>query len=283
MTSAETPAIESLRAGIARAVDDARATTPLAPSITNAITMDFVANAQLAVGGSAAMVYLAEEAVAMAQVGGALYLNMGALLPVHQDAIPAAARACHDLGRPWVLDPVGIGIGGMRGKILAELKACKPAVVRGNASEVIALARCWGLIEEGATGQVRGVDSTDPVSAAAEAAGALARWTGGAVSVSGEEDLVTDGRHVARIAGGSALMSRVTGFGCSLGGVTAVYAAVADPFTAAVAAAAHYAAAGTAAEARAEGPASFKVAFIDALYGLSAAEVAANPLTLEEA
>ena len=40
--------LEDLRADIARAVDAVRASTPLVPSITNAITMDFVANAQLA-------------------------------------------------------------------------------------------------------------------------------------------------------------------------------------------------------------------------------------------
>lgn len=276
--------LERLRADIARAVDDVRASAPLTPAITNAITMDFVANAQLAAGGSAAMVYLAEEAEALAQAGGAFYVNMGALLPVHREGIPAAARACHGLGRPWVLDPVGMGIGTLRAEVLAELKDCKPTIVRGNASEVIALAQAWGLADAPEdAGGVRGVDSTDPVSAAAASAAAIARWTGGAVAVSGAEDLVTDGRRVARVAGGSPLMGRVTGFGCSLGGVTAVYAAVADPFVAAVAASASYAAAGSAAEARAQGPASFKVAFIDALFNLTAAEVAANPLTLEEA
>ncbi len=275
--------LEDLRADIARAVDAVRASTPLVPSITNAITMDFVANAQLAAGGSAAMVYLAEEAAALAAAGGAFYVNLGALLPIHRDAIPAAARACRDLGRAWVLDPVGMGIGSLRAEVLAELRECQPTVVRGNASEIIALASAWGATStpDGACG-VRGVDSTDPVSAAEGAARALARQTGGAVAVSGAEDLITDGRCVVRVAGGSPLMSRVTGFGCSLGGVTAVYAAVAEPLVAAATAAAHYAAAGTVAAAQAAGPASFKVAFIDALFNLSAAEVAANPLTLEE-
>ncbi|MCI2242360.1 hydroxyethylthiazole kinase [Adlercreutzia faecimuris] len=283
MTADSALDLDALRSRVARAVDDVRASAPLAPAITNAITMDFVANAQLAVGGSAAMVYLPEEAVALAQAGGAFYVNMGALLPTHRESIPAAARACRDLGRPWVLDPVGIGIGGLRGAVLDELAACGPAIVRANASEVIALAQAWGAADAVAgTGRVRGVDSADAVDDAARAAAALARRTDGAVAVSGEDDLVTDGRVAVRVAGGSPLMARVTGFGCSLGGVAAVYAAVADPLTAAVAASAHYAAAGTAAEARAAGPASFKVAFIDALFNLTAAEIAANPLTIEE-
>ena len=40
-----------LRALMARAVHEVRETNPLAPSITNTVTQNFVANAQLAVGG----------------------------------------------------------------------------------------------------------------------------------------------------------------------------------------------------------------------------------------
>ena len=64
----------------------------------------------------------------------------------------------------------------------------------GNASEIIALAGLWGLEGEAADlSRVRGVDTTDTVDAARDAAVALARYTGGAVVVSGEVDLITDG------------------------------------------------------------------------------------------
>lgn len=275
-----------LRASIAAAVDGLRAVRPMVGSITNAVSMEFVANAQLAAGVCAAMVYLADEAEALARVGGALYVNMGTLMDVHAQSIPRAARVAHELGTPWVLDPVGIGIGALREQVLGELRAYRPSIVRGNATEVIALARLWGLLDEASSPHTpadRVVEATDAVASARGAAVALARWTGGAVAVSGPIDLVTDGAAVAFSTGGSPLMERVTGFGCSLGGVSAGYAAVADPFCAACAAAAHYNAAGTRAAGRAEGPASFKAAFVDELYRLSAAEVAANPLTLEEA
>ena len=101
--------------------------------------------------------------------------------------------------------------------------------------------------------------------------------------VSGETDLVTDGTTVAKSHGGSPLMSKITGCGCSQGGVLAVYACVADPFTAAVCGTAVYNLAGTRAAAVADAPASFKVAFIDELYRATAADVAGNPLELEEA
>ena len=268
---------------IEKAVERARAEMPLAPSITNSVTINLVANAQLAVGGSAAMVYLPDEGEGMAAVGNAVYINMGTLQPVYAETLPRTARALHESGTPWVLDPVGLGIGSLRTQLLRGFKEYKPSVIRGNASEILALARLWGLsAEEGKAGAPRGVDSVDGVAAAQSAAVALARWTGGAVAVSGEKDLVTDGQIVAWSAGGSPLFTKITGAGCSLGGVTAVYAAVAAPFVAALTATAVYNAAGQKAAQRAEGPGSFQVHFLDALYQLTSAEAAGNPLELEE-
>lgn len=274
-----------LRGAIARAVDALRTARPMVGSIANAVSMEFVANTQLATGACAAMVYLPDEAQALAQVGGALYVNMGTLMPVHAESIPLAARTAHENELPWVLDPVGIGIGEIRERVLIELRAYRPTVVRGNATEIIALAQLWGLLDTPDAHALNGrvVEAAHAVTSAREAAIALARWTGGAIAISGPTDLVTDGATVALSTGGSPLMERVTGFGCSLGGVVAGYAAVASPFCAACAATAHYNAAGTQAAKLAQGPASFKAAFIDALYGLSADDIAANPLVLEEA
>ena len=94
---------------------------------------------------------------------------------------------------------------------------------------------------------------------------------------------MTDGTTVVRSHGGSELMSKITGCGCSQGGVLAVYATCADAFTAAVAGTAHYNLAGTRAATVATAPASFKVAFIDELYHATGEEIAANPMCVEEA
>ncbi len=274
----------TLRENIARAVNDVRANNPLAGSITNTVTIDFVANAQLAVGGSAAMVYLPDEGETLVAAGDAVYLNMGTLFPVYEETIPATTKAAAVAGKPWVLDPVGIGIGSLRTKLLEQAHDFPPKIVRGNASEIIALAGLWGLSGTADDlSRARGVDTTDTVETASAAAIALARFIDGAVAVSGEVDLVTDGETVVHLEGGSALMGKVTGFGCSQGGVLAVYATQTDPFTAALAGVAHYDVAGTRAAAQAAAPASFKVAFIDELYRATADDVAACPLTIEEA
>jgi hydroxyethylthiazole kinase len=166
--------------------------------------------------------------------------------------------------------------------VLQCFKKYKPSVVRGNASEVIALANLWGLLSDGGPSRVRGVDSTDSVLAAKDAAVALASWTGGAVAVSGETDLVTDGKQVALSYGGSPIMTCVTGSGCSLGGVIAVYAAVATPFIAALTGTNIYNTAGQRAAKKANGTGTFQMYFLDELYNATPEDVSQNEFTLEE-
>lgn len=267
---------------IKEAVEKVKSTTPLVPSITNTVTINLVANAQLAAGGSAAMVYLPDEGEGMAEVGQAMYINMGTMFPIYAETLPRTARRLKEKNKPWVLDPVGIGIGALRTEILREFKAMPPTIVRGNASEIIALANLWGLDSGVAKDGVRGVDATDSVAAAKNSAIAIAKFIHGAVAVSGAIDLVTDGKIIAYSTGGSDLFTKVTGAGCSLGGVTAVFAAVASPFIGALTAVNAYNLAGTRAAEKTIAPASFERAFIDELYLASAADISTNNFTVEE-
>ena len=97
----------SLHEQIADAVRTVRETTPLAQSFTNFVTINLVANAQLAAGGAAAMSFLPDDIIDTATISGADYINVGTLLPFYKDALPQVARAFHNTGHPWVLDPVG--------------------------------------------------------------------------------------------------------------------------------------------------------------------------------
>lgn len=272
---------EDIQKQIFEAVDTVRRTNPMAGSITNTVTINLVANAQLAVGGSAAMVYLPDEGEFLAKAGGAFYINVGTLFPIYEETLPLTAKTLRDTGKPWVLDPVAVGIGSLRTSLLTQFKSYKPDIIRGNASEIIALAGLWGLNGTGES-NARGVDSTDTVIAAKPSAVALARWTGWAVAVSGETDLVTDGSIAVFSHGGSQFLERITGAGCSLGGVAAIYAAVAAPFIAALTATAIYNLAGRRAEQKADSPSRFQVEFLDELYKASAEDVANNPFEIEE-
>lgn len=275
--------ITEIQNQLAHVYEKAQQEKPLVGSITNAVSVNFVANAQLAVGGSAAMVYLAEEGEFLAKAAGALYVNMGTLLPVHEEALVSVARAAFEQGKPWVLDPVGIGIGSLRERLLVQFKAYKPSIIRGNASEIISLAGLWQLEGGSDTSRARGVDTTDATDAAKTAAVALARFTGGAVAVSGETDLVTDGSTIALSSGGSFLMEKITGAGCSLGGVMAVYAVITDPFMAALTATTLYNVAGRQAACTTAAPGSFQVAFLDELFKTAPHDVGKNTLVIKEA
>ena len=265
-------ALGTLRAAIKQAVTDVHEQTPLAQSFTNFVTINLVANAQLAAGGTAAMSYLPDDVIATAEIAGSNYINVGTLLPFFKDALPEIARKLHENGKTWVLDPVAAGIGETRTFILESFRDAPPTIVRGNASEVIALDAMWGLAD---------ADSTDPVDAAKRLARHLAKRSpvgAGAVAVSGAVDLVTDGERTFRLPGGSAMMTKITGAGCSLGGVTATYLAVAGPLVAAIAASLLYNRASEIAESTSQGPGSFQVALLDALWNVTADQVASSEI-----
>jgi len=276
------PNKEDIKKQISQAVEKVKQTNPMAGSITNSVTINFVANTQIAVGGAAAMVYMPDEGELIAKAGGATYINVGTLFPIYEQTLPRTAKALHDMKKNWVLDPVAIGIGSLRTDILQQFKEYKPSVIRGNPSEIIALAGLWGLDGGSEVSNVRGVDSTDSVNAAKIAAISLAGYTGGAVAVSGETDLVTDGSIVVYSYGGSHFMEKITGAGCSLGGVIAIYATTASPFIAALTGTAIFNLAGSRAESKGEGPASFQTHFIDELYRATAIDIANNPFEIAD-
>lgn len=243
----------------AAALAAVRERSPLVQCITNAVVTNFTANALLAVGAAPAMCDIPGEAGLFAGVADGALVNLGTPTAEQREAAREAVRATSG----WVLDPVAVGVLPVRTALAAELLDHGPAIIRGNASEILALAG------EGAGG--RGVDATDGPDAAAGAARVLAARTGGVVAVSGPVDLVTDGEQVVRVHGGDALLTRVTGGGCSLGAIMGALLGVCAPLEAAVAASALYAVASERAAARAEGPGSFAVAFLDALDAVAAA------------
>lgn len=287
------PADSPIRDNIADAVRRVRETTPLAQSFTNFVTINLVANAQLAAGGTAAMSFLPDDVIETAKIAGANYINVGTLLPFYKDALPEIAQRLNYLDKPWVLDPVAAGIGRTRTAILQAFKAAPPTMIRANASEVIALANMWGLntetVGDASEHRPAGVES------ATGAAVALAQYlteqhakhsshdasTRCAVAVSGIADLVTDGETVYRLPGGSAMMTKITGAGCSLGGVAATYLAVSDPLTAALSASLLYNRAGEVADTTSHGPGSFQVAFLDALWNVTAEQVAESEILVQ--
>ncbi|QZQ56888.1 hydroxyethylthiazole kinase [Curtobacterium sp. TC1] len=253
----------------AELLEAVRARSPLVQCITNTVVQNVTANVLLALGASPAMVDVPTEAGPFAGVADALLVNTGTPHAEPRVAALEAARAARDTGTPWVLDPVAVGSLPVRTALARDLLGLHPTVLRGNASEVLA------LLGDSAGG--RGVDSTvgteDARLASVQAsAGRLVA----AVAVSGPVDLlVAPGTGVVRVANGTDLLTRITGGGCALGAVVAAFTAVApdDAGAAAVAATAVHTIAAELAAREAGGPGTFQPLFLDRLASLTPEDV----------
>lgn len=261
---------------IQRAVEQTKVHRTFVPSITNMVTMHAVANTQIAVGGSPAMFFLADEGISLANKCDAMYINLGTLTPQYKDLVPQTILQLEREGKKWVLDPVGLGKGQLHNALIAFIKEHPPTIIKGNASEIIKLAQIWKLAEE--SSQLTGVDSLDAVEQALKAATELAIFIQNPVVVSGPTDLITDGKTMVMSYGGSAWMESISGMGCMLGGVMAVYLAHSNPMIAAITAVNAFNVAGQKAEQVAQGPGTFQTHFLDSLYHLTADEIASNPM-----
>ncbi len=245
-----------------------RANNPLVHNITNFVVMNNTANALLAIGASPVMAHAVEEVADMVTIASSLVINMGTLSPHWVDGMVKAGIAATAKGIPVVFDPVGVGATPYRNQVASKIiYKCKPTLIRGNASEIMALAK-----ENVAT---KGVDSTVSANAALDAAKNLARETATVVVISGAEDFITDGEHVISIKNGSPMMPKVTGMGCTATAVLGAFAAVnKNTLLAAAHGMAVMSICGEIAAKKSAGPGSLQMHFIDTLYTLTDKDIA---------
>jgi len=250
-------------------LDYLRERKPLIHNITNLVVSNVTANALLALGASPAMVENTEESAELAMVADALVVNLGTVSSSLAAAMQLATKAASEANRPWVMDPVAVGALGYRTRLAKALLLNRPTVIRGNASEIAALA-------DGAGGG-KGVDSTLRTEAVTGQADRLAATAGCVVVVSGAIDYVTDGKQTVRIANGHPMMTQVTGMGCTATAVVGAFLAVTEqPLIAAAQAMLMVGVAGELARERAKGPGSLQVEFLDLLYELTGDQIIAR-------
>ena len=268
-------ATQTLAADAIALLADLRQKRPLVQAVTNYVSMDVAANALLAIGASPAMVHAPEEVEEFVALASALVVNIGTLSADWVVGMEAAAAAANKLGKPWVLDPVGVGATRFRDDTVKLLLRHRPTIIRGNASEIMSVARIGGLSADAAT--PKGVDSAHGVDAARDLAIRLAGSRDCIVAATGAVDLVTDGERIVEIANGSPLMTRVTALGCSLSAIVAAFAALTpDGFVATAAALAIFGVAGEMAAEKAAHPGGFRVAFIDMLDAIGEHDIRAR-------
>ena len=246
-----------------------RAGSPLVHNVTNYVAMDITANALLAVGASPLMAHALEEIDEIVAISGAVAINIGTLEPKWVEAMHRAAERAATQTKPWVLDPVGAGATRYRTETSRDLARRHPTAIRGNASEILALA--------GATVVTKGVDSVHGSGEARDVAARLARELRCVVVVTGAVDYVTDGTRTIAVTNGHPLMTRITALGCTATSLVAACLAVnGSPLVAAAHAMAIVGVCGELAAESAAGPATLRVQLIDALHTIDGATLDAR-------
>ncbi len=179
------PSSTDLVHAVSADLEKIRETAPLILSLTNSVVQPLTANLLLAAGAVPAMLNDAEEAVEMLRGGtDALLVNLGTVTREQGAVMQTAVQEANRLDIPWVLDPVAVGALSLRTRLAEQLKERKPRIIRGNASEIMALA--------GYSSVTKGPESTSSSADALQAARELALHTGAAVLVTGRTDYSTD-------------------------------------------------------------------------------------------
>ncbi|MBC7004611.1 hydroxyethylthiazole kinase [Photobacterium sp. BZF1] len=239
-----------------------RESKPLVVNVTNYVVMNNTANALLAVGASPIMAHSREEMAEMMGFAGALVINIGTLDSQWLPRMIYAVEQANANGKPVVLDPVGCGASQLRTDASRQLaKLADNLIIRGNASEIIALA--------GESAQSKGVDALDSSDAAVNAAKALAESHNCTVVISGATDYVVSPDSVVALDNGHEMMPFVTGMGCSHTALTGAFAAVgSNEVSAGISSTAILGVAGEIAAAKSAGPGSLQMNLLDAIYQL---------------
>ncbi len=241
-----------------------RTARPLVHNITNYVVMNWTANCLLAIGASPLMSHALEEQEAMTQICHALVINIGTLDAPWSASMKAAMHAACKNDKPIIFDPVGAGASEFRTQTcLSLLRSTSPTVIRGNASEILALA--------GHSHTSRGVDSNADSTSAIEAAKKLAQTFQCVVCVSGQIDYIVNAKHIACVHNGHEMMTRVTGMGCAATALIGAFVALQpnSVFDATLSAMVVTDVAGELAQQRSQGPGTFQIHYLDALHNLT--------------
>ena len=237
--------------------------------IGNYAAADLTANLLLAAGAKVVMAQDKSEAEDFVALADALCLNLGILTLDRVEPMVAAARFAIELGRPWVLDPVAVGTSAERRALARRLSGLQPTVIRGNATEILAMAEdCRGGDGCRQPARRRRGARRRPRSVARD------RRAGGGFRFGRLRD-----RRCAPCGGRQwpSPDDQGTGVGCALSALMAACCSVeedalrraATPWRFSVSPASW-------AAAEAAGPASFRIGLIDRLYGLDRADLDAG-------
>ena len=189
---------------------------PLVHCLTNHITINDCANVILEVGGKPIMAEHHAEVEEITAVANSLVINLGNITDERMTSMMLSGNGAKIKNIPSIIDVVGVGCSKLRlnfAKIFSE--ECFPAVIKGNMSEIKALA--------GISQNARGIDAgeqdiitQDNLSVSVNIAKMLSKKTNSVVVITGKTDIIAQDEKVCILKNGCEMLSKITGTGCML-------------------------------------------------------------------
>ncbi|MDO4430337.1 MAG: hydroxyethylthiazole kinase [Lonepinella koalarum] len=199
-----------------------RQQNPLIHNITNIVAANFSANGLLALGASPLMSANIEEMEEVPKISKGLVINIGTLIGKELEAMLLAGKTANHIGIPVLLDPVGVGATNYRKQVVQTLlNEVQFSAIRGNAGELATLA--------GIEWQAKGVDAGNGSGNLIEIAQTVAKTYRTIAAISGETDVISDGKRTALLSNGTPMFPKITASGCLLSAVCTAFLSVAEP------------------------------------------------------
>ncbi len=272
MTNEET----NLLNRIDKTLKNIREKNALTHCITNSVTINDCANAVLAIGGSPFMAEDAEELEEVVTIADVLVINIGKLSKNQIESMNISSKTANKTNTPIILDPVGVGVTELRNNTTMNLiENYDITAIRGNISEIKAIAKLSGVLDESNTAKGVDVNAYDIITeenlkANCELISNLASKLNTVILASGPIDILTDGEITVAIDNGDDMMPRITGSGCMLSSIVGSCIGGSNPFDGTLVAILAMNIAGERARAKVdendEGTGSFRAYLIDYLY-----------------
>ena len=259
---------------------DIKEKNALTHCITNSVTINDCANAVLAIGGSPFMAEDAEELEEVVTIADVLVINIGKLSKEQINSMKVSCETANRTNTPIILDPVGVGVTKLRNKTTLDLiENYNIAAIRGNISEIKAIAKLIGVIDE--NNAAKGVDvnvddiiTEENLKANGDLISQVASKLDTVILASGPIDILSDGETTIAIDNGDDMMPLITGSGCMLSSIVGSCIGGCNPLEGTLVAILAMNIAGEKARAkvdeRNEGTGSFRAYLIDYLYKTNA-------------
>ena len=272
MTNSE----KKLLAKIDETLKNIKKKNALTHCITNSVTINDCANAILAIGGSPFMAEDHEELEEVVTIADVLVINLGTLNKNQIESMKISAETANKTNTSIILDPVGVGVTELRNKTTMNLiENYNIAAIRGNISEIKAIAKLVGVLDE--SNIAKGVDvnandviSEDNLKSNGNLICKLAKQLNTVILASGSLDILSDGKTTVIIDNGDDMMPLITGSGCMLSSIVGSCIGGSNPFDGTLIGILAMNIAGEKARAKVdqknEGTGSFRTYLIDYLY-----------------